>query len=179
MKPKIVTLLVLMAWFGYSTEVPAKEGFIERSGDIIQLGLPVYAGLHSLSQKDTSGLLQLTGVVATQSVATWGLKETINRKRPNGGKHSFPSGHTAVSFAAATYLAKRNGAAYGIPAYVLASYVGYSRIQAKKHWVSDVLAGAGIGVASGLIFTKEFKNGVTLSPYASPEGGGLSVSKSF
>jgi len=67
---------------------------------------------------------------------------------------SFPSGHTATAFAAATSILDRRGAGEGIPALALASFVGVARIKADKHHWYDVLAGAAIGSASGLLITR-------------------------
>ncbi|NMG46240.1 phosphatase PAP2 family protein [Aromatoleum toluvorans] len=74
--------------------------------------------------------------------------------RPNGrDDRSFPSRHTAASFAAAQYLQTRGGWEYGLPAYAAAALVGYSRVRAHEHYWKDVAAGAGIGIASGYFFT--------------------------
>ncbi|HEX8060350.1 MAG TPA: phosphatase PAP2 family protein [Cyclobacteriaceae bacterium] len=79
------------------------------------------------------------------------LKHAINETRPNGGSYSFPSGHTAQAFMAATFLHKEYGSKsiwYSIGGYTMASAVGTCRMLGNKHWASDVLAGAGIGILS-------------------------------
>src|ERR1043166_9233979 len=88
---------------------------------------------------------------------TYGLKYAVSETRPNGGSHSFPSGHTSISFCSAEFVRKRYGWEYGIPAYALASLVAYSRVEAGEHYPHDVIAGAGIGIASSLIFTRPYK----------------------
>ena len=72
----------------------------------------------------------------------------INGKRISS---SFPSGHTAGAFAAATVFAMeyRDRPLVPIIAYGSASLIGFSRITENKHWVSDVLAGAALGLLSG------------------------------
>lgn len=88
---------------------------------------------------------EVHGVTA---LLTCSLKIAVGRIRPSGGNHSFPSGHTSASFAAASLLDDNFGAAVGIPAYGAAGLVGYSRIESGAHYPSDVLAGAAIGILS-------------------------------
>ncbi|MFH1016908.1 MAG: phosphatase PAP2 family protein [Pseudomonadota bacterium] len=73
------------------------------------------------------------------------LKLTIDRTRPDGGSQSFPSFHTAATFSAATTLAYRFPWFVGAPALGFATAVGFARADSKRHFVSDVVAGAGIG----------------------------------
>lgn len=79
------------------------------------------------------------------------LKHFTNETRPDGGPHSFPSGHTAQAFMAATFLHKEFGHKsiwYSISGYTMATAVGACRMASNRHWASDVLVGAGIGVLS-------------------------------
>ncbi len=81
-----------------------------------------------------------------------GLKYSVGTLRPDGSKYnSFPSGHTAVAFAAATMLHKEYGHIspwISIGGYAVATATGISRMLNNRHWMSDVLAGAGIGIMS-------------------------------
>jgi membrane-associated phospholipid phosphatase len=107
---------------------------------------------------------------------TSAVKLSVRRTRPDGTAFSFPSGHTAVSFATATVLQRHLGWKAGVPAYAVASYVAASRIQDKRHFLSDVAFGAAIGIVSGRTVT--FGRGehrVTMSPAATPAGGGVSL----
>ncbi len=80
------------------------------------------------------------------------LKYTTHVTRPDGSNtHSFPSGHTATAFMTATMLTKEYGDTspwIGIGAYSVASATGLMRMANNKHWLSDVLTGAGIGILS-------------------------------
>lgn len=82
----------------------------------------------------------------------WTLKYTTREERPDRSNHrSFPSGHTAQAFTAATFMSKEYGDLspwYSIGAYTAAASVGALRILNNKHYVSDVLVGAGIGILS-------------------------------
>lgn len=130
---------------------------IEDIGHYTQLGLPVAALGISLVKGDRQGVIQLSKSVFVESVVVFGMKRIINKKRPNGGNHSFPSGHTALSFTSATYLFKRYGWEYGVPATALAAFVGYSRFGTDEpvHYFSDVAAGAALGALTAWIFTSE------------------------
>jgi membrane-associated phospholipid phosphatase len=81
---------------------------------------------------------------------TQAIKVSVRRMRPDGTtRNSFPSGHTSVSFASATVLSREFGWKVGLPAYAVASYIGLSRIEHRRHYLSDVLFGAAIGVMAG------------------------------
>ena len=107
---------------------------------------------------------------------TSAVKLSVRRTRPDGTPLSFPSGHTSVSFATATVLQRHLGWKAGVPAYAVASYVAASRIQDKRHFLSDVAFGAAIGIVSGrrVTFGRD-EHRVTLSPAATPAGGGVSL----
>lgn len=82
---------------------------------------------------------------------TQGLKFLIDKSRPNSGKHSFPSGHTTLAFTNATvlfYEFKDTSPLIAYSGYLFAVTTGVFRILNNKHWLSDVLAGAGIGIIS-------------------------------
>jgi membrane-associated phospholipid phosphatase len=85
------------------------------------------------------------------AAVTNALKYTIREPRPNGGDDlSFPSGHATTAFAFAAVVGAEHGVWYGIPAYMLAAFVGYSRINDNVHRLHDVTAGATIGIGYGL-----------------------------
>ena len=87
------------------------------------------------------------------AIAVNTLKHTVKVMRPDGSnRHSFPSGHSATAFMTATMLHKEYGMTrspwYSIGAYTAATLTGLSRQMNNKHWLSDVLVGAGIGILS-------------------------------
>ena len=78
-----------------------------------------------------------------------GLKYTVNRTRPNGANASFPSGHTATAFTGATLLAHEYGhKSVWIPiaGYTVATAAGVMRVLNNRHYVSDVIVGAAVGI---------------------------------
>jgi len=137
----------------------AQDFDIEKAGDIIQIALPFSAFVSTIIwQDDQKPTFQFMKTMGVSFVVTHGLKRIINKERPNGGDYSFPSGHTSAAFTGAAFIERKYGLKYGIPSYLLASYVGWSRIHANKHDKWDVLGGAIIGIGSTYLFTKPFKN---------------------
>ena len=106
---------------------------------------------------------------------TAAVKMSVRRTRPDGSQYSFPSGHTSVTFASATVLQRDLGWKVGIPAYGVATYVAASRIQEKRHFLSDVAFGAAIGIVAGRTVTFGRGDGrFAVAPMAAPGGGGVS-----
>ncbi len=81
------------------------------------------------------------------------IKHTAKELRPDGtSRNSWPSGHTATAFVSATILHKEYGLTrspwYSVAGYAMATATGVMRVLNNRHWVSDVLSGAGIGIVS-------------------------------
>jgi membrane-associated phospholipid phosphatase len=127
---------------------------VETAGSVGAVLLPAGAAAGAVIAHDHKGLGQLAKAYATAMAVTYVLKPLVDRTRPNGGHYSFPSGHTASAFAGAAFLQMRYGWRIGAPAYLAATFVGYSRVEAKQHYTSDVIAGGAIGIASNLVFTR-------------------------
>lgn len=108
-------------------------------------------GEHSL--RDVVSLGVGTYMIGTAIVQ--GLKYGIGQERPYGGVFtSFPSGHTADAFMGAEILRREYGKKYpgiALAGYTAATVTGLMRIYNNRHWASDVLAGAGIGILSASI----------------------------
>lgn len=105
---------------------------------------------HGLSQTGTD----LVKGVALDFAAVTLLKEIIRRPRPDSSdRRSFPSGHTSGAFTMSTILARHYGWKVGIPAYLLATATAFARIEDNKHRLSDVVAGATIGIVMGRLVT--------------------------
>ncbi|MDD5400386.1 MAG: phosphatase PAP2 family protein [Sulfurimonas sp.] len=151
---------------------------IEKTGNTIQLLIPSIAYGTTFYLDDESGRNEFYKSFVTNMAVTYGLKYTINERRPNGNDHSFPSAHTSLSFQSATFIHKRYGLEYAIPAYLASTFVAYSRVEAHEHYTKDVIAGACIGIASSYYFTTEYK-GYNISPMISNSLYGISVVKSF
>ncbi len=90
------------------------------------------------------------------SILTHSLKVSVGRTRPDGTAHSFPSGHASATFASAAGLRRHLGWKVGLPAYGVAAYVAASRLQENRHYASDVIFGAAIGIVAGRTVTVGF-----------------------
>jgi hypothetical protein len=82
------------------------------------------------------------------------IKHTAKEMRPDGSTaNSWPSGHTATAFVGATLLHKEYGLTrspwYSVAGYGVATATGVMRVLNNRHWISDVLSGAGLGILSG------------------------------
>lgn len=77
------------------------------------------------------------------------LKWAVQRERPDGSDmRSMPSGHTLLAFTGAGLTGIDYGWGWGAGAYAVAAFTGADRLWGNKHWLTDVLAGAGIGILS-------------------------------
>jgi membrane-associated phospholipid phosphatase len=92
----------------------------------------------------------LLASVSLASITTGAIKNSMDVLRPDGSNYrSFPSSHTALAFVSATFLYeeyKDRSIWYGIAGYSVATASGVLRMMNNKHWMSDVLVGAGIGI---------------------------------
>ncbi|MCQ2251640.1 MAG: phosphatase PAP2 family protein [Bacteroidales bacterium] len=105
--------------------------------------------------------------IALMAISVNGVKNTAKLMRPDGSSHnSFPSGHSATAFMTATMLNKEYGHLspwVGMLAYTNATATGLMRMANNRHWMSDIMAGAGFGIMatefgywfSDMIFKKE------------------------
>ena len=130
---------------------------VKVSGDVLLAAMPVATVATVLAMKDWTGAKQgfFTGV--TTLGVSYLLKFTVKKDRPDhSNRYSFPSAHTSLLFANAAFVQRRYGWKWGAPAYVLASYVGWSRVYGRKHDWWDVAAGAVIGAGCAYIYTRPF-----------------------
>lgn len=165
-----------------NVEVSGEHPGWEQSGDLLQWGIPLVGfGLSFLLDSGSAGgggNYSLSDTSVTQApglnwpgprlghsaqqdflisfvrmeVATYGLKYSLNTPRPNGGSQSFPSGHTAAAFMGAEFIRKHYGGWWSAPAYLAASWVGYTRVESHNHYWGDVLGGALVGIAANYDF---------------------------
>ena len=177
---KTATGLAFTLSFALTAPAAASEKGWDDAGTVAKNALIVAAFGVPAVQGDWEGVLEAGGSVGGTMLITEGLKEAFPSRRPDGSDNkSFPSGHTSSSFAAAATLHNRYGWEAGLPAYVVASFVGLSRVEARKHRVGDVLVGAAIGTATGHLITTRANDRVRIIPWGDTKGGGVEVSMRF
>jgi len=169
------SILILFSIFSLFIHSNLNADNIEKTGDLLQIIIPVAAYSATFYLDDTEGREQFyRSFIATVGI-TQVLKNTVDKQRPNGASKAFPSGHTSAAFQGAAFIHQRYGLTYAIPAYVGATYVGYSRVETDHHDNTDVIAGAALGILSNLYFTKPFK-GFMIAPSA--HNGDFSITAS-
>lgn len=115
----------------------------------------------------------LRAVVVSQAL-TQGIKYAVQRDRPTGECCAFPSGHASATFATASVLERHLGYRGAWPTFVVAGYVAASRLHDDRHFLSDVLFGASLGIASGwTVVGRHGRSVYALVP--SPIRGGVMV----
>ena len=166
-----VLITLLLVFLSSFSNVTAQNKTVEDLGDIFLYALPVSTLATTFIVGDTKGSWQFTKALILTEAVTYGLKFSINKQRPDmSNQNSFPSGHTSTTFQSASFIHKRYGFKYSIPAYALAGFTGFSRINAKKHDGWDVFVGAVIGIGSSYLFTTEYQKEHMELTFNSQEG---------
>ena len=125
------------------------------------------------------GMDEIEAAILSEGIVA-GAKQIGRRDRPlraDGSRQtgfSFPSGHSATTFAAATVLQQHLGYKAGVPTYLIASYVAASRLHDNRHFASDVIFGAATGIVIGRSVTWHGRN-FYASPMLVPDGAGVLV----
>ena len=153
-----IAFLLSFLFLNSNIQLSAQNNTVETAGDILLFALPVATLATTFIIDDTKGSWQFTkGLLLTEAV-TYGLKVSVNKQRPDmSNNNSFPSGHTSTTFQSASFIHIRYGFKYSIPAYAFAGFTAFSRIDADKHDVLDILVGTIIGIGSSFLFTTEYQ----------------------
>lgn len=159
-------------------------------------------GLRLCGVKGRHGYLDLTVIAGTAYLLTgltvYGIKTLTKVERPDGStRNSFPSGHTATAFAGAEILRREYWHVspwIGVAGYAVAAGTGFLRMYNNRHWLTDVLAGAGFGILSAQaaywlhpLLTKTFlhrhsrsiSTTVLAAPILAPDSKGLAFRLTF
>ncbi|MCK4855256.1 MAG: phosphatase PAP2 family protein [Bacteroidales bacterium] len=151
-------------------------------------------GKHNFVDRSLIYLISISLASITNGI----IKRTTNVLRPDGSDYgSLPSNHTTIAFVSATFLHeeyKDQSIWYGIAGYSIATATGVLRMLNNKHWMSDVLVGAGIGIlttkvvylvypaAKNLFCSKDHKrsnNKLSLVPHLYPDHYGIYLQYKF
>ncbi len=153
---------------------------LEKAGSVVAVAIPAIAYGSTYYFDDKKGRGQFYRSFGTTVATTYALKAVVDKERPNGeGDNSFPSSHASVAFQGASFLHKRYGFEYSIPAYIGAGFVGYSRIESDEHDAGDVFAGALLGIASSMYLTKSYDDKLHIATSLAPDYYGLSLHYQF
>jgi membrane-associated phospholipid phosphatase len=141
----------------------------------VALSLGAYAFGRIFQQPKVSHLgMDLLRAQAISELLVQPVKFATGRRRPDGSDNrSFPSGHAAATFAAATVIERHLGWKRAALAYAIASYVAASRLHDNVHYLSDVAMGAAVGTIAGRTVTEHGRETWTLTPAVVP--GGLAL----
>jgi membrane-associated phospholipid phosphatase len=143
------------------------DGFVQAGAAVAVYGIG--ASLHRPATASFGA--DLIEAQAVTGLMTQVLKVAVDRTRPNGGRHGFPSGHASATFATAGVITRRFGWRYGSVAYAAAAYVAASRIADRQHYPSDVIFGAALGIAGAHTVDMPARGGrLSLTTAAVPRG---------
>jgi membrane-associated phospholipid phosphatase len=174
------TIAAAMTLAAMPIPAAASEKGWDNAGSIARDALVVAAFGIPVLEGDWDGALQAGGSIAATTVLTIGMKQAFPSVRPDlSDNNSFPSGHTSVAFAAAGTIHNRHGWEAGLPAYLVASFVGLSRVEAGKHRVGDVLVGAALGAGTAHLVTRRKNDRVQIIPWGDTKSGGVAVAMRF
>lgn len=126
------------------------DNYLQFAPAAMVFGLDAFGIKAKHNLRDRTMLFLMSNIITNASV--YSMKSISHQLRPDGSKYnSFPSGHTAEAFANAEFLRqeyKDVSPWYGVAGYAMAATTGYLRMYNNKHWLSDVVAGAGVGIIS-------------------------------
>ena len=175
-------------WMEHPHSTTSVDDYLRFVPAVAVYGLNAFGIKGKNNFRDRSMIYLMSNVFVCSAV--FGVKKLSHELRPDGSDYnSFPSGHTAAAFASAEFLRqeyKDVSPWYGVAGYAAAGATGMLRMYNNKHWVSDVLAGAGVGIASTklayLIYPaikrKLFKDkpvNAMVMPYYQHKGGGIAM----
>jgi hypothetical protein len=148
------------------------DGYVQGLAAVSVYAIGYAAGNEHTKEVGTSLVeAQLVNLAITQS-----LKYAVNRERPDGGNYSFPSGHASATFVTADVLMQHFGLKVGIFAYAGAAYVAASRLSEKAHYLSDVVFGSAVGLASArTLEVHAGKHALVVTPAPTPGGAAVFV----
>ena len=141
---------------GWAKNVFAPGATIGSATTLLPVNATVYVVGRWRDQPKVSHLgMDLLRSLAVAEGVVQTIKYATRRERPDGsGRNSFPSGHSADTFAVATALERHLGWRGAVPAYLVASYVAASRMRENRHFLSDVVFGAAVGTIAGRTVTR-------------------------
>jgi hypothetical protein len=137
----------------------------------LSLGTYAFARIFDQPKAAHLGMDLLQAQILTEMLVE-PLKLATHRQRPDGSNRmSFPSGHSAVTFAGATVIERHLGWRKSLLGYAIASYVASSRLHDNRHFLSDVVFGAAVGSIAGRTVVHHAADYWVFTPAPVPGGG--------
>lgn len=158
-------------------------GRLGGAGAVPAVGVLFLAGRFAPQGTFRASTYDFAQALAVSGAWTGTLKYSIHRRRPDGSDDlSLPSGHASAAFSLATVAERHYGWRVGVPGYLLAAGIGLSRVESNRHNLSDVVAGAALGLVVGRTVTRsngEAPGGrrrrLALTPASDPQGAGVGL----
>ena len=153
--------------------------YIGNTPEQVALSLGTYAFGRAFSEPKVSHLgMDLVQAQLLTEMLVEPLKFATRRERPDGSnRQSFPSGHAAITFATATVIERHLGWRRSVLGYAIASYVAASRLHDNRHYLSDVIFGAGVGAIAGRTVVHHAADYWAVTPVSVPGGVAVLVIK--
>lgn len=138
------------------------------------------AAAYAAYRRDETGLWQLAGEMGATVLLTRGLKEALEDsawgERPDGGGHAFPSGHASMACTGGAFLGQRYGWREAAPAYAVAAWVGYIRVEENRHHWRDVIGGCALAYGLSRLIVRPYADrDLSLAPWVDTDLVGLRV----
>ncbi len=149
---KLFLLIVLLIAFSIKSYARVHEyRYVETYCQYTPILFVLCSGLFDIESKHEFAprVINLGTTILCQNAMTYPIKWSVKEGRPDGSaKNSFPSGHTAATFASAEMIRMEYGWGWGAVFYANAVFTGTMRVVHKRHWWWDTAAGAVIGIGS-------------------------------
>jgi hypothetical protein len=162
---------------GFADKVFTPGEILGETPTLLGTAATIYAVGRMKDQPKVSHVgMDLIRSLAIAEGLTQALKYTVRRERPDhSGRNSFPSGHASETFAFATALERHLGWRGAVPAYLFSSYVAASRLHENRHFLSDVVFGAAVGIIAGRTVTRHGREKYPVDVMFVPGGAAVVV----
>lgn len=159
------------------TATAATTSKIETAGKVVAIALPLASVAISVAHhEDWDGVAELGVSTAATVGMAYLLSHVVHEQRPDHSDfHSFPSDTAALADSSADYLWARYGWEYGVPAYAAALFVGYSRVDAKKHHWYDVAASGLLAYGINYAIVTRYRENSQYRVYGSADPNAIGI----
>lgn len=177
---RFVLLAAILVCLGAPCAAAKQNKTITTAGTGIAIALPVIAAGITAYKRDWTGTAELAATTVATVGTAFALKQVIRSRRPDGSDfESFPSDTTALGASGSSFLFRRYGWQYGLPAFAASQFVSYSRVQADKHHWYDTLASSVIAFGYASVLTTRFKKKYNIYSEIQPGPDGAMIRMSY